>query len=674
MIKRILLVLLAVVTFGLGDMAWADIYDENADDAQPGQAVPLTCAPHPGITATKAEERLPAGTQLCEGFIMSKVTVRGNPAPDFDAALDVSVALPPGPGPFPILVQVHGYGGSKGGAGQDHLIVKEGIALVRHSTRGFGNSFGDNQLADEDFEIRDVQNIVRSVVEGSAFAALPPALFDRKKVAITGVSYGGGHSLLLAQSKMRSWPCLPDTCELVTAVPIVPWTDLVYSLIPNGRPGSTVNDRDYVVGIEKLSYVAGLFASGHRRDARYNFSSYPPFFFEYVGRINAGEPYQDPISKAYVPPGSGTTQKALQTFTQDRSAAYQDYCTGGPIPIFVLQGWTDDLFTAHEVLRLRDVLDAQCGSQYPLKLYLGNTGHPRARADDQSEINYMYSMVRPWLRYYLLGDGTAPGFDVVTGVTPPPSKDFDPTSAMRFSEFEDMMQGQIKADLKGATKLTYSPAPPTFNDILADPIASTVLGEDFSAFGANGEPLFKTVGPLTGDAAVYTIKGSDVTAGEYRTICGTGSLHMVGTVSATDANYAVRVWDVGPGTTRYLVDRGVYRFLGAPGAFKIEVPLHGNVWRLLKDHSLEVEITNTDTPYLRPNNIPSVTLITKADLDLPTCEAGLVRVEGNKKAEVLGVRLAATGVEEKRGVGLSLMVIGMILVLYLRRTGSAQNS
>lgn len=228
-----------------------------------------------------------------------------------------------------------------------------------------------------------------------------------------------------------------------------------------------------------------------------------------------------------------------------------------------------------------------------------------------------------------------------------------------------MMRGEIKADLKGAIKITYSPAPVTVNDLLADPIASFALGEDFTAFGANGEPLFKTVGPLTGDAAVYTIKGSDVAgATSHKTICGTGRLDMIGTVSAPDAIYAVRVWDVGPGSTRYLVDWGVYRYLGTPGAFKIDIPLHGNVWKLLKDHSLEVEITNTDTPYLRPNNVPSVTNITKADLSLPTCDEGLVKVEGkNRKAEVLGTHLAATGAEDQRGLGLILLLVGAVLAL-----------
>lgn len=642
--------------------AWADIYDENSDDAQPGQAIPLVCRDHPAATASDPARRAAQGSRLCEGFILSKVPVRGQPASEFDAALDVAVAIPQGTGPFPILVQVHGYGGSKGGSGDDYRILKEGIALIRYSTRGFGESYGDNQLADEDFEIRDAQNIVRAVVEGSAFAT-PPAAFDRKKIAIIGASYGGGHSLLLAQTKMRTWPCVPDTCELVTAVPIVPWTDLAYSLLPNGRPDSRIGDKDYVVGVEKFSYVAGLFASGYQNDARYNGSSYPPFLFEYFTRINAGEPYQDPLTHGYVPPGSGTMEQALRTFSQDRSPAYQDYCAQRPIPLFILQGWTDDLFTVHEVLRLRDVLDTQCGREYPLKLYLGNAGHPRARADDAAEIEFMYGVIGEWLRFYLLGAGAQPALNVISGVTPEPGKPFDPSKVFTVDEVEQMMRGEIKAELQGPARITYTPAPVTTNDLLADPITSFAMGESLTAFGANGEPLFKTVGPLAGDAALYSIDASSVipAGSTYRTVCGGGRLEMRGVVSATDVTYAVRVWDVGKDNRRYLVDRGVYRHLGSAGAFKIDIPLHGNVWRIQSGHTLQVELTNTDFPYLRGNNFPSVSTIDRADLSLPTCEPGAMEVQAKRKTEVLGASLAATGPPYTRHLGLTLLAAAALL-------------
>ena len=57
--------------------------------------------------------------------------------------------------------------------------------------------------------------------------------------------------------------------ELAAAVPQWPWTDLAYSLMPNGRTLDYVADAPYQgpdgtapVGIEKASYVAGLYGSG----------------------------------------------------------------------------------------------------------------------------------------------------------------------------------------------------------------------------------------------------------------------------------------------------------------------------------------------------------------------------------------------------------------------------
>lgn len=591
---------------------------ENDDDALPGAAVPLVCAAHPALGAAGEAQRPPAGSRLCSGFVMSRIP--NDPAGKYDAALDTSLAVPPGPGPFPLLVQVHGYGGSKGGPGEDHRYLREGVAFLRYSTRGLGDSYGDLQLADEDFEIRDIQNIVRQVVEGTTFAPAPPASFDRKRIAVAGVSYGGGQSLLLAQSNRRSWPCGPDTCEVVTAVPVAAWTDLVYSLIPNGRPSMRTDDPGYVLGVEKLTYVSLLFGSGLRADPRYGLTNYPEFLLRYYAFVTAGEPYQDPQSNQFVPYGAATAKEALRALSLDRSPAYREYCTGGTIPIFAVQGWTDDLFTAHEVIRLRDVLDRQCGFEYPLKLYLGNSGHPRAAPDDPAEQELILGMVRDWLRHYLLDAGPAPAFDVTSGVTHAPGEPFDPASVFRVDEVEDMMRGRIVGEFGGEARITHSAGVPTVADLTADPITAAGATPALGLLRGLGGPL-EVAGPLPGDAAAYEIPADRIVpeGAPHRTVCGMGTVRIRGTVAGSDVQYAARLWDAGPGG-RLLVDRGVFRYLGPPGDLDVTIPLHGNVWRVRPGHTLVLEVTNNDGPYLRPSNLPSATVLSGVTLTLPTCE------------------------------------------------------
>ena len=92
-----------------------------------------------------------------------------------------------------------------------------------------------------------------------------------------GQSYGGGQSVELAMLKDRvrlpdgsfiPWrsPARHYKMQIAAAVPIVPWTDLVYSLMPNGRTLDytfTQAADDYVpAGIAKQSYVTGLYATG----------------------------------------------------------------------------------------------------------------------------------------------------------------------------------------------------------------------------------------------------------------------------------------------------------------------------------------------------------------------------------------------------------------------------
>ena len=125
------------------------------------------------------------------------------------------------------------------------------------SDRGWGNSCGGtrpeaprsrvcangyNHLMDTRFEVRDAQESSsardRSADEGEG-------LIDPQKIGATGGSYGGGISMALAALKDRKmigrdgtlvpWKSpAASTMRIAAAAPDIPWTDLAYSLQPNG--------------------------------------------------------------------------------------------------------------------------------------------------------------------------------------------------------------------------------------------------------------------------------------------------------------------------------------------------------------------------------------------------------------------------------------------------------
>ena len=84
------------------------------------------------------------GVRFCEGTMNSRVrTFDGVP-------LDANVALPPAPadggdGNYPLIIQLHGWGGSKSGLGSMRTWAEAGYAVLNYTARGFGNSCGSPQ-------------------------------------------------------------------------------------------------------------------------------------------------------------------------------------------------------------------------------------------------------------------------------------------------------------------------------------------------------------------------------------------------------------------------------------------------------------------------------------------------------------------------------------------------
>ena len=136
-----------------------------------------------GITEPGLSCTTDAGRRECRGFLASGVD---------GARLDVTVQVPASAQTLvPLVVVVHGYGGSKSSSGDIVApLLDAGYAVLRYSTRGFGESWGQVNLADVNAEIGDLRSMIAQVVD------MPELGIDPDAVAVAGASYGGGHSWL----------------------------------------------------------------------------------------------------------------------------------------------------------------------------------------------------------------------------------------------------------------------------------------------------------------------------------------------------------------------------------------------------------------------------------------------------------------------------------------------
>jgi predicted acyl esterase len=547
-------------------------------------------------------------------------------------ALDTDLVLPSA-SRYPLLVLVHGWSGSKGdgspilGYPGDQFFTDRGYAVLRYSTRGFGKSWGQVSFAAPDREIADLRALVSTVVDDARFSV------QADKIGVTGQSYGGGHSWLVAMQPTWTTPA-GKPVRLAAVAPVATWTDLGQSLLPNGREDSTTP-----VGTPKLSFLTGLFGVGLRHDIERPYPNYSPDLGLYFGRAIAGEPYQ--LGSAQDPLVAGLVNY-LKVRSVDAYPDWLDRLRNDPssrVPILVAQGWADDLFPSIEALRMVRALRG-VSPDYPVKLYLGDIGHPRA-ANKPAEVDWVTTMVVKWFDYWLKGQGPKPTFDVTAATTTPGA--FDPSQIVTAPAFEGLSSGVVSTSFGGPFLLVSQPV--QTGGLPADPITPPVpvLGD-----------LFRTLPlPTEGIGGISPqIRVDDLAGGRPVQYEGRGTVHLTGTVIGGDAQYDVRLWDRDDHGTSVLVDRGTAKFVGVPGRIQIDVPLDGNAWKFLPGHTLALDVTNVDLPYLRPDNLPSSTLLDKVALDLPVRGASAA----SQANSLLGLRIgsAANGNTPAGGVAQTL--------------------
>ena len=526
------------------------------------------------------------GGRVCDGFLRSTVD---------KTYLDVRLELPPGTGPFPLVTLIHGYAGSKRSSGDIAAdLLADGYAVLRYSTRGFGDSWGQVNLADVNAEIGDMRSMIAAVIDEQEFN------LDASKVAVTGASYGGGHSWLALLEPVFETP-KKNTVRIVAVAPIVPWTDLLYALLPNGRPRESING----IGGLKLSFVNGLYASGIRRNPARPYPNYPAYFIAWHAVLNTTEPV-NPVWKPIIDGLAGYRSIWWQEDFWQTVAANR-------IPIFQVQGFTDDLFPVPEAKRMLLALKS-IDPDYPIVSYFGDLGHPRA-SNRPEEMEYVLGLIRSWLAVHLKGTGTLPEFAIYAARTTPRSEGFS----------GDVLKVNAWNQLWTSTATKTWEADPL--NPLINPVTFAQSGATWDPFVMEGAEQLKpytemppTPPFIATSNATFRVAASDLSGGGDLTISGEPRVVVNAVVAGHRVQLNVRLIDVGGGV-EHLITRGTYTIDAGAGVdigpTVITIPTYGNHWKVASDHSLKLEISNVDFPYIAPSREPSTTIISSVTLEVP---------------------------------------------------------
>jgi ABC-2 type transport system ATP-binding protein len=150
------------------------------------------------------------------------ITAPGGPGVDEPVQLDATVYLPART-PAPAVIMAHGFGGSKKSVATDaQQMARDGFVVLAYSARGFGQSTGQIALDSLDYEVPDGRALVDWLAQQSEVTQDAPG---DPRVGVTGGSYGGALSLMLAGTDPR----------IDAAVPLITWNDLEQSLFPNAQ-------------------------------------------------------------------------------------------------------------------------------------------------------------------------------------------------------------------------------------------------------------------------------------------------------------------------------------------------------------------------------------------------------------------------------------------------------
>ena len=572
------------------------------------------------------------GTRVCHGDYSSSGGADTR-LQSFDGTpLALYVTLPPAPasgtdGSYPLVVQSHGWDEPTTGPTDTQYYgptadawARQGYAVLQLDARGFGDSCGTAasrladptgcqngyiRLDDERYEARDAQYAVGLLVD--------EGVVDPARIGATGESYGGGLSLELAtlrnrimnaDGSLRPWTSPAGTpLSIAAAAPVIPWSDLAYSLVPNGRTldyGVTSPTADLSpIGVEKQSFVTGLYGEGNQSGYYAPPGTNPQAdLTSWFADLNAGEPYDTNPSDVAV----------IQQIARYHSPYYlldgaYGTASQAPSPLFVANGFTDDLFPVDEAVRYYNAEQSLYPSD-PISLFDWDGGHERGQ-NKPADNALLSARIQAFFDHYVKGSGAQPqlGATALTQTCPKTAPSGGPYWA---STWAGLHPGEVD-----------------FSSVPAQTISSS----------AGNPATAQAVDPITGPGACATVTATDQGPGvaTYRLPAAQGSGYtllgapaVIADLQSTGAYpfIAARLWDVDTATnTETLVARGLYRLSPTAPDGRQVFQLHPGAWHFAAGHIPKLELLGQDSPYARTSNGQFQITVSHLQLRLPVHDA-----------------------------------------------------
>lgn len=540
--------------------------------------------------------------------------------------LEVYITLPAAPtagtdGNYPFVILSHGWGAPPSGPDDKQYggptareWAKEGYAAVQLAARGWGNSCGNLnsrflnpegcanayvRRADFRYEIRDAQYVAGLMVD--------EGIADRNRIGAQGESYGGGTSLALAtlndrvmnlDGSLSPWTSRGGTSlHIAAAAPFAFWSDRS-AMTPNGHWLDTQKTADNLVspfGVQKMSISRGLFMVGASESYLPPPLAEPDMMMGFAV-TTAGEPYDRP---------------ELESMLKDEGQFHSSYnvlagtygnSLRAPAPLFLGQGFTDDVFWADQVLVYYNFVRAKYPS-VPVEVLLGDIGHQRANSKP-ADLTLMRNRIQSFFAHYVKGTGpkTPLGVTALTQNCPATAASEGPYSAASWVELHPGVVGFRSQPSK------------TLNSNGGDAAVA------------------KAFDPVYGGHSCTTASAADEGQGvaTYRLPAATGSGYtLLGSPTVTAdlqvtgkyAYIAVRLVDVDPITNlKTMVSRGAYRIDPKAPNGRQTFQSSANGYHFAAGHIPQLELLGRDAPFFRPSNGAFSIAVSNLELRLPVHE------------------------------------------------------
>jgi hypothetical protein len=277
-----------------------------------------------------------------------------------------------------------------------------------------------------------------------------------------------------------------------------------------------------------------------------------------------------------------------------------------------VQGFTDDLFPLPEAKRMLLTIN-RVEPGYPITSYFGDIGHPRA-SNKSGEVDYVLSLIRPWLAAYLKG-GPAPAPRIYAARTRPRDKAFSAGDVIVVDSWHQLWTSTINKEWRGTPSPLVNPVTFAQSGITWDPLVMEASEQLKPYLETPPTPAF-----VSTSFASHSVRASELSGGGDLTISGQPTVTLRAFVTGHRVQLNVRLIDEG-GPTEYLITRGTYTIDAGAGVDigrrTIVIPTYGNYWTVPASHTVRVEISNVDSPYITPSREPSTTIISHVKLELP---------------------------------------------------------